>query len=148
MYRVARSTAALLPDDRPRYLMGVGTVRDLVMGIDSGVDLFDCVYPTRCGRNGRALTIDGDLNIRNAVFTRDPRPIDPECRCSVCRTFSRAYLAHLFRAEEMLGPRLLSYHNLFVFFELMRSARAAIERGQWNEFRQEMLSRADTETID
>jgi queuine tRNA-ribosyltransferase len=135
MHRFTRFTAALLPDRKPRYLMGVGTVRDLIAGIDAGVDLFDCVYPTRCGRNGRALTRARDLNIRGAAFTRDARPLDPTCGCSVCATHTRAYIAHLFRADEMLGPRLLSLHNLAMFAQLMSEARAAIERGEWAAFR-------------
>ncbi len=135
LYRMARFTAALLPRDKPRYLMGVGTVRDLIAAIDGGVDLFDCVYPTRCGRNGRALTRGGDLAIRNAGFARDPGPLDATCSCAVCATYSRAYLSHLFRAEEMLGPRLLSYHNLALLAQLMAEARSAIETGRWATFR-------------
>jgi queuine tRNA-ribosyltransferase len=135
LHRVARFTASLLPEDAPRYLMGVGTVPDLLAAIDGGIDLFDCVYPTRCGRNGRALGRHGDLNIKNAVFARDPRPIDETCSCSVCATYTRAYLSHLFRADEMLGPRLLSYHNLAFFAQLMDEARAAIAEGRWAAFR-------------
>ncbi|HMD03364.1 MAG TPA: tRNA guanosine(34) transglycosylase Tgt, partial [Candidatus Baltobacteraceae bacterium] len=139
----ARFTAALLPADRPRYLMGVGTVRDVVLAIDCGIDLFDCVYPTRCGRNGRALTRRGDLNIRNALYGRDQRPLDEACSCSVCRSFTRAYLSHLFRAQEMLGPRLLSYHNLAVLLDLVADARAAIEDGTWPAFRDLRLGELD-----
>lgn len=135
MYTTARATAALLPADKPRYLMGVGTVRDLVAAIDCGIDLFDCVYPTRCGRNGRAMTRDGELNIFNAAFTRDFSPVDPGCDCSTCANFTRAYLAHLFRAKEMLGPRLLSYHNVYLVNALMREARDAIAAGDWARFR-------------
>lgn len=136
LYRMARFTAALLPERKPRYLMGVGTVRDLIAAIDCGVDMFDCVYPTRCGRNGRALRRSGgDLNIRNAEFARDPRPVDESCTCAVCATHTRAYISHLFRAEEMLGPRLLSYHNLAVLARLMDEARASIELGTWSAFR-------------
>ncbi|MBV8151685.1 MAG: tRNA guanosine(34) transglycosylase Tgt, partial [Candidatus Eremiobacteraeota bacterium] len=123
LYATARATAELLPSEKPRYLMGVGTVRDLVAAVDCGVDLFDCVYPTRCGRNGRAMTHGGELNIFNASFTRDFSPLDERCACATCRNFSRAYLAHLFRAKEMLGPRLLSYHNVYLVSELMREAR-------------------------
>ncbi|GAC1496656.1 MAG: tRNA guanosine(34) transglycosylase Tgt [Vulcanimicrobiaceae bacterium] len=140
LYRMARFTASCLPSDKPRYLMGVGTVRDLIAAIDGGVDLFDCVYPTRCGRNGRALTRAGDLAIRNAAFARDPGPLDPTCGCAVCATYSRAYLSHLFRADEMLGPRLLSYHNLALLAALMVDARTAIERGTWAPFRDAMLA--------
>jgi queuine tRNA-ribosyltransferase len=141
MERTARFTAALLPPGKPRYLMGVGTVRDLVTAVDAGVDLFDCVYPTRCGRNGRALRRSGgDLNIRNAVFARDQRPLDETCDCATCRTFTRAYLSHLFRAGEMLGPRLLSFHNLRVLLRLMEDARTAIVEGRWSAFRDASLA--------
>ncbi len=135
MLAVARATAELLPNEKPRYLMGVGTVGDLVNAIECGIDLFDCVYPTRCGRNGRAMTRDGELNIFNAAFSRDLSPIDPRCDCYTCTTFTRSYLAHLFRAKEMLGPRLLSYHNVYLLNGLMREARAAIEAGEWRRFR-------------
>lgn len=139
MYEFARYTAALLPQDKPRYLMGVGTVRDIVMAVDCGIDMFDCVYPTRCGRNGRAMTRRGEFAIRNAAYTRDFSPVDPECSCYVCTTFTRAYLAHLFRSNEMLGPRLLSYHNVYVLNDLMRQARGAIEQGTWESFRNSVL---------
>jgi queuine tRNA-ribosyltransferase len=135
MARLTRFSAALLPVDKPRYLMGVGTVRDLIAGIDAGIDMFDCVYPTRNGRHGRAITRSGEYNIRNAAFTRDERPIDPDCGCAVCRTFSRAYVSHLFRAGELLGPRLLSYHNLAALAALMADARTAIAAGRWDAFR-------------
>jgi queuine tRNA-ribosyltransferase len=140
MERMARFTAALLPGHKPRYLMGVGTVRDLLVAVDAGVDMFDCVYPTRCGRNGRALTRTGDLNIRNAVFARDQRPLEEGCDCATCATYTRAYVSHLFRADEMLGPRLLSYHNLRVLLRLMQDARAAIEQRRWAAFRDGVLA--------
>jgi queuine tRNA-ribosyltransferase len=136
MYAAARACAATLPENKPRYLMGVGTITDLVEAIDSGVDLFDCVYPTRCGRQGRAMTRDGEFNIRNAAFVRDFSPIDARCDCYACVTFTRAYLSHLFRASEMLGPRLLSYHNVYLVNALMREARAAIQAGEWADFRE------------
>jgi queuine tRNA-ribosyltransferase len=139
MVRFTRSTAALLPANKPRYLMGVGTVRDLVAGIDAGIDLFDCVYPTRAGRHGRAITRAGEYSIRNAAYGRDERPVDPQCSCAVCATFTRAYLAHLFRSEELLGPRLLSYHNLAALAALMADARAAIAAGTWPAFRDAAL---------
>jgi queuine tRNA-ribosyltransferase len=142
LHRVARFTAAQLPEEKPRYLMGVGTVVDLLACIDGGVDLFDCVYPTRCGRNGRALTRSGDLNIRNAEFGRDPRPLDAACSCQVCATYTRAYLSHLCRAQEMLGARLLSYHNLAMFAQLMADARAAIRSRRWAVFRDAALALA------
>mgnify|MGYP001246048878 CR=1 FL=1 len=139
MHELARFSAALLPAGKPRYLMGVGTVRDVLTAVDCGIDMFDCVYPTRCGRNGRAMTRNGEFAIRNAAYVRDFTALDPDCACFVCTTFTRAYLAHLFRSNEMLGPRLLSYHNLFVLNELMRDARAAIEAGSWQKFRDSVL---------
>ncbi|HEV3155640.1 MAG TPA: tRNA guanosine(34) transglycosylase Tgt [Candidatus Baltobacteraceae bacterium] len=139
LYRMARFCASLLPEGKPRYLMGVGTVRDIIAAVDCGIDMFDCVYPTRCGRNGRAMTRDGEFAIRNAAFTRDFTPVDPKCGCFVCKNYSRAYLAHLFRSSEMLGPRLLSYHNVYVLNDLMRDARAAIEAGTWTSFRDSVL---------
>jgi queuine tRNA-ribosyltransferase len=135
MVRLARFTAALLPPEKPRYLMGVGTVRDLIAGIDCGIDMFDCVYPTRSGRHGRALTRTGEFNLRNAAFVRDFAPLDADCGCEVCATYTRAYLAHLFRAKELLGMRLLSYHNVYVLNALMAEARSAIESGSWPAFR-------------
>jgi len=139
MERTARFTAALLPPEKPRYLMGVGTPRDLIVAVDAGIDLFDCVYPTRCGRHGRALSRTGEFNIRNAAFARDLRPLEAGCDCATCRTFSRAYLSHLFRADESLGPRLLSVHNLRVLLRLMEDARAAIAQRRWSAFRDERL---------
>jgi queuine tRNA-ribosyltransferase len=135
MYATTRRTAALLPVEKPRYLMGVGTMRDCIAAIDCGVDCFDSVYPTRCGRNGRAMTRGGELNVFNAAFVRDFSPLDPFCDCSTCTTYSRAYLAHCFRSKEMLGPRLLSYHNVYALHALMREARDAIEAGQWERFK-------------
>ncbi len=139
MYRLARFCASLLPREKPRYLMGVGTVRDIVMAVDCGIDMFDCVYPTRCGRNGRAMTRRGEFAVRNAAYARDFTPVDPDCDCAVCTTYTRAYLAHLFRAGEMLGPRLLSYHNVYVLNSLMREAREAIQAGGWAAFRDSVL---------
>ncbi|MBV9971766.1 MAG: tRNA guanosine(34) transglycosylase Tgt, partial [Candidatus Eremiobacteraeota bacterium] len=135
MYDTARLSAALLPADKPRYLMGVGTVADIVMAVDCGVDLFDCVYPTRCGRNGRALMRLGEINIRNAEFRFDYTPLDRDCTCSVCKTFTRSYISHLSRAGEMLGGRLLSYHNVAVLNALLSEARDAISAARWSQFR-------------
>ncbi len=140
LYTAARFAAALLPVEKARYLMGVGTVKDVIMAVDCGVDMFDCVYPTRCGRNGRAMMRSGEFNIRNAGFVRDFSPVDPQCDCYVCTTYTRAYLNHLFRANEMLGPRLLSYHNVYVLNDLMREAREAIEFGVWSAFRDRFFS--------
>jgi queuine tRNA-ribosyltransferase len=141
MTRLARFAAALLPAERPRYLMGVGTVRDVIMAIDAGIDMFDCVYPTRCGRTGRGITRDGELNMMNARFVDDFGPLDPTCSCYVCETFSRAYLAHLFRSGEMLGPRLLSEHNLARLISIVEEARAAIEQKRWEAYRDGLLRR-------
>ena len=143
MDRLAGFTAALLPAHKPRYLMGVGTVRDLVAGIDRGIDLFDCVYPTRSGRHGRVLTRAGaEFNVRNAGYGRDFRPPDEECDCRVCATYTRAYLSHLFRSSETLGQRLLSYHNVAALTGLVRAARSAIEDDRWPAFRDTLLARA------
>lgn len=139
MYELAKYCAELLPEGKPRYLMGVGTVRDVLMAVDCGIDMFDCVYPTRCGRTGRAMTRGGEFAIRNAAYVRDFTPLDPQCGCFVCTTFTRAYLAHLFRSNEMLGPRLLSYHNVYLLNDLMRDGRTAIEAGSWQKFRDSVL---------
>ncbi len=132
--RITAFTTDCLPADKPRYLMGVGTVRDLLAAVERGVDLFDCVYPTRCGRNGRAMLRRGDINLHNARFVRDFTPLDPDCSCTVCTSYTRAYIAHLFRAHEMLGPRLVSYHNLAMLTQLMAEARQAITDGRWQRF--------------
>ena len=142
MERFTRFTADRLPPAKPRYLMGVGTVRDLIGGIDAGIDMFDCVYPTRSGRHGRAITRAGEFNLRNAAYARDEQPIDPACACMVCATFTRAYLSHLFRAEELLGPRLLSHHNLAALASLMTEARTAIADDRWAAFRDDVLAPA------
>lgn len=140
MDRVTRFTAALLPEEKPRYLMGVGTVRDLIASIDRGIDLFDCVYPTRSGRHGRVLTRGGrEYNVRRAANVRDFGPLDPDCDCRVCATYTKAYLAHLFRAGETLGGRLLSYHNVAALTGLVREARVAIGNGDWEAFRDRLL---------
>ena len=138
--RMMRFAAATLPTEKPRYLMGVGTVRDVLVAIDSGVDMFDCVYPTRCGRNGRAMTRKGELHIKNAAFARDFSPLDPDCDCQVCTTYTRAYLSHLFRAGEMLAAQALSYHNVYLLVALMRDARNAIIGGSWVYFRETFLT--------
>ncbi|HEX7624064.1 MAG TPA: tRNA guanosine(34) transglycosylase Tgt, partial [Anaeromyxobacteraceae bacterium] len=127
--------APLLPRHKPRYLMGVGTPQDLLAGIAAGIDMFDCVLPTRCARNGLLFTSQGRLTIRNAAFQDDERPVDPACACSTCRTFSRAYLRHLFRSGELLGLRLNTLHNLHYFLDLMAGARKAIEEGRFEAYR-------------
>ena len=126
MRRVVGETAPALPADRPRYLMGVGTPADLLAGVARGIDMFDCVLPTRNGRHGLAFTRFGPINIKNAHHADDPRPLDAESRCPAARDFSRAYLHHLFKAGEALGGTLLSVVNLYYYQDLMAGARAAI----------------------
>lgn len=130
MLAVIDHTVPLLPADRPRYLMGVGTPDDIIGAVVRGIDMFDCVIPTRAGRTARAYTIEGVFNLRNARFADDPRPLDPTCACPACTRHSRAYLHHLFRCSEMLGPMLLTWHNLQYYQELMRGLRAAIMAGR------------------
>jgi queuine tRNA-ribosyltransferase len=134
MYQVLDVTAPLLPADRPRYLMGVGTPDDLLGAVARGVDMFDCVIPTRAGRTARAYTSQGVFNLRNARFAEDDRPLDPHCACPACSRHARAYLHHLFRAGEMLGPMLLTWHNLHYYQALMAGARAAILAGQFDNY--------------
>jgi len=144
MYTALETTVPLLPADRPRYLMGVGRPIDLVEGVLRGVDLFDCVMPTRNGRNATAFTSRGLLRLRNACHQRDPRPLDEECDCPVCRQFSRGYLRHLFLANEMLGPILLSLHNVAFYQRLMADLRAACRADRGTEFRAIQLARWET----
>ena len=134
MFSVLDVTAPLLPADRPRYLMGVGTPDDLLGAVARGIDMFDCVIPTRAGRTARAYTARGVWNLRNARFADDPAPLDPACPCPACARHSRAYLHHLFRAREMLGPMLLTWHNLTYYQELMRGMRQAIAAGRFAAF--------------
>ncbi len=129
MLEVLDCTVPLLPPDRPRYLMGVGTPDDLLAAVGRGIDMFDCVMPTRAGRTGRAFTSQGILNMRNARHIDDARPIDPACTCLACTRHTRAYVHHLFRAQEMLGPMLLTQHNLMYYQSLMRGMRTAILSG-------------------
>ena len=141
MYRILEVVDGELPRDRPRYLMGVGFPEDLVEGVLRGVDLFDCVAPTRMGRNGAAFTRDGRLNIKRAEFRTDPRPLDDSCDCAACRRFSRGYLRHLFTADEILGLRLLSLHNVHFLVRLMRDARDAIRGGTIDAWSRDWLAR-------
>jgi len=142
MARILAHTAPLLPAERPRYLMGVGTPEDLLLAIGRGIDMFDCVLPTRNARNGWLFTRKGDIKIRNARHRDDPRPLDEDCACATCQGFSRAYLHHLQRANEILGARLNTLHNLHYYLDLLRRARGAIEGGGFAEFaREEIRSR-------
>ena len=139
MYEVVEALAPQMPTDAPRYLMGVGTPEDLIECVARGVDMFDCVMPTRNGRNGQAFTSRGKLNIKNARWTTDTRPLDDACACSVCRRHSRAYLRHLYMTGEMLAAVLLSHHNLAFFLDTMRRVRQAIRSGEFTRFRREFL---------
>ncbi len=143
MYEMIEASVPVLPEDRPRYLMGVGTPEDLVEGVDRGIDMFDCVMPTRNARNGTFFTASGKVVIRNAQYERDEQPIDPECRCSTCRSFTRAYLRHLFNAGEVLALRLGTIHNLFFYLELMRNVRASIQEGVFREFKKRFLAKRE-----
>jgi len=135
--------APLLPGDRPRYFMGIGDPAGILEVIERGIDVFDCVLPTRMGRTGTALTSAGRLNLRNARFARDSRPLDERCACPACTRFSRAYLRHLVNQQELLGLRLLSLHNLRFLLDLTSGARAAIEAGNLASFKREVLARLD-----
>ncbi len=141
MYDVVGHTAPLLPDDRPRYLMGTGMPDDLVECVARGIDLFDCVLPTRNARNGQVFTPDGPVNLRNARFARDDRPIDPDCRCYTCRQHSRAYLRHLYVAGEMNAGTLASLHNLVFYLDTLSRIRQAIDFGTFEKFRQDFHRR-------
>jgi len=141
MYHVLDACDDALPRARPRYLMGVGYPEDLLEGVARGVDLFDCVAPTRMGRNGAAFTSFGRLNMKNAEHRTDDRPIEADCGCATCRRFSRAYVRHLIQADEMLGPRLLSVHNVHFLIALMRRARATIADGSFAAWSRDWLSR-------
>jgi queuine tRNA-ribosyltransferase len=134
MLRILQHTAPQLPQDKPRYLMGVGTPEDLVEAVSQGIDMFDCVMPTRNARNGMMFTRNGDIKIKNAQYRLDMRPLDEQCTCYTCRNFTRAYLHHLHRIGEILGARLNTIHNLHYYQELMSEIRAAIEIGQFGAF--------------
>jgi queuine tRNA-ribosyltransferase len=135
MVRILEVMDRLLPEDRPRYLMGVGTPEDLLEGIARGVDMFDCVLPTRNARTGQLFTWRGRISIRNAKFARDPSPIDPDCSCPTCRIASRAYLRHLHLSNEMTGAVLATQHNLFFYLDLVGKARESIVAGRFEAFR-------------
>ena len=141
MHASVAEVAPLMPQDRPRYLMGVGTPVDLVTAIGAGIDMFDCVLPTRCARNGLLFTHQGRLNLRNAVHARDERAPDPDCGCYTCRTHSRAYLRHLFAADELLALRLATLHNLHHYLDLMRGARVAVEEDRYGAFAEDVRRR-------
>lgn len=134
MYEILEITHQLLPRDKPRYLMGVGEPEDLVEGVKRGVDMFDCVLPTRLARHGTAYTHQGKITVRNAAYAEDFSPIDNKCDCYVCKNYTRAYLRHLIKAEEILAARLLSYHNIYFLVRLMENIRSAIRKGDFASF--------------
>lgn len=135
MYRMMREIAPMLPEDKPHYLMGVGTPEDLIYGVAHGIDMFDCVMPTRNARNGWLFTRFGDLKIKNATYKMDHRPIDETCGCYACQNFSRAYLHHLHRTQEILGAQLNTIHNLHYYQQLMQDVRDALDEGRFETFR-------------
>lgn len=141
MYEVIDFLAPKMPEDAPRYLMGVGTPEDLVEAVYRGVDMFDCVMPTRNGRTGGAFTSHGKINIRNAQFATDSEPLDIECVCSVCKRYSRAYIRHLYQAKEMLAAILISHHNLAFFLDTMKKVRQSIKLGEFNQFRHNFINK-------
>jgi queuine tRNA-ribosyltransferase len=146
MFEATTAAAALLPEDKPRHFLGIGDPEGVLEVIARGVDTFDCVLPTRTARTGSALTREGRLNLRNARFATDPRPLDAECGCPACSRFSRAYIRHLVNQQEILGLRLLSLHNLRFLLDLVAAARQAIERGEFLNWRDEALERAKEAT--
>jgi queuine tRNA-ribosyltransferase len=148
MWRVVSEVAPDLPADRPRYLMGVGTPEDLIEAVSYGVDMFDCVLPTRNGRTGQAFTSRGKLNVKNAQWALDTRPLDDSCACSVCKRHSRAYLRHLYMSGEMLASVLLTHHNLAFFLDTMRRVRQSIRSGDFTKFRQEFTERLNANEED
>jgi queuine tRNA-ribosyltransferase len=141
MHDMMLQCSDILPELSPRYIMGIGAPEDLIEGIHAGFDMFDCVMPTRNARNGALFTSFGRINIKAAIYTEDSSPIDPECGCYVCRNYSRAYLRHLYRSQEILASRLNSWHNLHFYLNLMAGARAAIAQGKFVEFRKEFYAK-------
>ncbi len=141
MYRILDAVVPHLPVDKPTYLMGVGTPANILEAVDRGVDFFDCVYPTRNGRHGHVYTNHGKLNLFNAKYELDDRPIEEGCQCPACRSYSRAYIRHLLKAKEMLGMRLCVLHNLYFYNTMMEEIREAIEQGRYKEYKAEKLAK-------
>lgn len=139
MYEILEFLKDKMPEDKPRYLMGVGSPDDIVMGVLNGIDMFDCVLPTRIARHGTAMTSIGKVVIKNKTYEHDLTPLDPNCDCKVCKNYSRSYLRHLFKAKEMLGLRLVSYHNLYYLKTLMHDIREAIKNDRFAEFKEKIL---------
>lgn len=141
IYNMLDFTANLLPENKPRYAMGIGYPLDMLEAVERGIDMFDCVVPTRYGRNGTAFTSTGKIIIRNSAYIEDFSPLDKECGCYTCKTFTKAYLRHLFNAQEMLGLTLLSLHNVYFFLNLLRRTREAIKEKQFSEFKKEFTAK-------
>jgi len=139
-FEVISYTTELLPQGKPRYLMGVGTPREILDGIEEGIDMFDCAMPTRIARTGTVFTWKGRLNIKNARYKKDERPLDPECACYTCKNYARAYIRHLIWAREILGMRLTTYHNLYFLSTLVKKAREAIEKDEFKSFKKSVIS--------
>lgn len=139
MYRIIEATVPYLPQDKPTYLMGVGTPANILEAVDRGVDFFDCVYPSRNGRHGHVYTNHGKMNLFNAKYELDDRPIEEGCQCPACRQYSRAYIRHLLKAKEMLGMRLCVLHNLYFYNNMMEEIRTAIEEGRYKEYKKQKL---------
>src|SRR5438477_3211009 len=137
-----------LPENKPRYAMGLGTPPQLLELIARGTDMFDCVLPTRLARNGTAFSSGGTLNLKNAEYARDKRPIEDNCECTSCREFSRGYIRHLIKAEEILGLRIITLHNLHFYLDLMRQARDKIDKGTLDEFRREFVSNYESRDVE
>lgn len=146
MYRIIESTVPYLPEDKPIYLMGVGTPINILEAVDRGVDFFDCVYPSRNGRHGHVYTNDGKLNLFNARYELDERPIEEGCQCPACRSYSRAYIRHLLKAKEMLGMRLCVLHNLYFYNHMMEEIRDAIDEGRYQEYKRKKIERYQGES--
>ena len=141
MYQILDVTVPELPLDKPVYLMGVGTPQNILEGVERGVDFFDCVYPARNGRHGHAYTNFGKMNLNNARYELDDRPLEEGCQCPACRHHSRAYIRHLLKAKEMLGLRLLVLHNLYFYNTMMEEIRESIEQGRFSEYKKNKLER-------
>ena len=144
MYHVLDETVPYLPQDKPTYLMGVGTPANILEAVDRGIDFFDCVYPSRNGRHGHVYTKFGKINLFNAQYEKDMRPIEEGCNCPACRDYSRAYIRHLLKAKEMLGMRLCVLHNLYFYNHLMEDIRGAIDEGRYSKFKKERLDMLKT----
>jgi queuine tRNA-ribosyltransferase len=145
MFEVISYTEPFLPKNKPRYLMGVGRPSDILGAIELGIDMFDCVIPTRMGRNARAFTHYGEINMRNAKHKMDSNPLDKDCDCYCCANYSRAYLHHMFKVDEMLGAILLTTHNLYFYHSMIKGARIAIEQNRFSAYKKDFLEKLETD---